>query len=378
MILLETRKISLYHNKEEQMLKKKKLLISLLFIGLAAWAGFIAAASPIKMEKIAVSKLPDNMIIGHMGTVTVDAKGNVFAFTSTGKDCSVIKFSPNLEFICQFGSNGKGPGEFSTVYTGIDNRISIDKDGNVHVTDSNPSRIIVFDNNGNYTKKELMLFKMGFHYVRDPKVLINWKYAALSFNTETRGSEGVLMTIDPPGLKTLYVFNERKIVDEYGNHAMSRYYGGYEHIDSDSEHFVFANASVFRFLVFDKNGKLTVKVEDAKRKENSFSGKEMDKIEGQNKSEESKEWFKKYRGLIRDHKNFIEGIHIAGDRVYVFAVGDTTITGSVPVEIYNLKGRLIKKGTMPDWPAEIWKNYGYFLDRTSEDDPIIIKYRILE
>jgi hypothetical protein len=360
------------------MLKLKTVITPLLFLGLVAVAGFIEAAAPIKMEKVAVSKYPKDMIIGNMGYVTVDAKGNVFAFTTSGKDCSVIKFSQNLDYITQFGRNGRGPAEFSRFGPG--NRISIDEDGNVHVSDSNPTRIIIFDNNGNYTKKEFMFSRLGFLSVGCPRWIGKGKYIAFSYNPKTNGSEGVLVTIDPPGLKSLYAFKEKRIVDEDGVHWVGLYWGGDELIDSDTEHFVFANASVFRFLVFDKNGKLIVKVEDPKRVENSFSNKEMDNLEEENShsSQDGRDWFKRHRSQIRDHKNVIHNVKISGDRVYVFTVEDITITDSFPVEIYNLKGQLIKKGTMPARPDRIWKNYAYFLSRDEEDNPLITKYKILE
>jgi hypothetical protein len=80
---------------------------------------------------------------------------------------------------------------------------------------------------------------------------------------------------------------------------------------------------------------------------------------------------------VKNRKNVIADIKLSGQKIYVFPVReDITVDGKYPVEIYNLKGKIIKKGFVEKRPDKIWKNYAFFKERDEEDNPIILKYKI--
>jgi hypothetical protein len=363
------------------MLKRSIVLILVLFYSFSAYAD--APLTPFKMQKVAASSVPKDIIIANLASITIDPSGNVFAFADCGKECFIIKFSPDLKYIKHFGSKGKGPGQFSTYFTPIDDRISVDQKGNIHVNDENPCRIVIFDNDGNYRKEEIFFSRLGFNSVSSPKVIENGKYVALSYNSEINNREGVVLNIKPPALNVLYSFNEKRITTKEGPTLVGTYYGSKYLYDKDSEHFAFANGQVFKFRVFDKNGQPIVDIEDKKRTTNSFSQSELEEIKKETgNSEEGKALFKTYYDKIKHAKHYIHSIKLDREKIYVFTVGDITIKDKYPVEVYNLKGKLkgtlIKKGTMPNRPDRIWNNFAFFIDRDNEDNPRIVKYRIMD
>jgi outer membrane protein assembly factor BamB len=358
----------------------KKAILSYIYILLAIYPAILTGAvQPLKMERAAVSNTPHDMVIGHLASLSIDPRGNVFAFAKCGKECFIIKFSPTLEYIKHFGGEGKGPAEFTTFLQSIDDRISIDDRGNVYVNDGNPCRIILFDNDGKYLDKEFYFGRLGFKSVNTPMIIAKGKYTAFSYNTERMDLDAVLLTLEPPQVKALYSFDEKRIRTEDGASLGGTYYGVKFIHDMDDKHLVFGSAQSFKFYVFDKNGNLIVKVDDKKRTENSFSPEEIEELKKEMcNSAEGKEIFKRYYKKIIGSKHFIHSIKIDGERIYVFTVENTTVKDKYPVEIYNLKGKLVKKGTMPNRPDKIYKSFVYFLERDSEDNPLIVKYKLLD
>ncbi len=354
---------------------KKNLFQVILFLLLIAFYFIFQGTSaiPIKMEKITASKLPEEMILARLFALAIDSKGNVFTIAVAGKDRCIIKFSPSLDYITHFSRAGLGPSEISSPGT-----LSTDASDNVHISCSNPERIIVFDNNGKYLY-DIPIYKYGFNPVRDAFVIGNKKYASLFYNIETQKSEGILLSIDPPKVRSLYTFTENQIIVDGGASMVGRYYGEKEIIDTDSKHILFGEAQSFKFHVFDTEGRLILKVIDKKRKSDSFSSEEMQEIKKiMSKTPAMQEDYRRYHSKIEDSKHVITNIKLDADRVYVFTVEDIRETTHFPVEIYDLKGHLVKKGTMPFRPDKIWKNYAFYFDRDAEDNPVIIKYKILD
>jgi DNA-binding beta-propeller fold protein YncE len=76
--------------------------------------------------------------------VAWDAAGNIFVSDGYNNK-RVVKFDKNGKFLKDFGSRGKGPGQFEDVHT-----IQVDHQGNVYVGDRANKRLSVFDNDGNY------------------------------------------------------------------------------------------------------------------------------------------------------------------------------------------------------------------------------------
>ncbi len=76
--------------------------------------------------------------------VAWDKDGNIFVSDGYNNK-RVVKFDKNGRFIKDFGSRGKGPGQFEDVHT-----IQVDHAGNVYVGDRSNKRLDVFDNDGNF------------------------------------------------------------------------------------------------------------------------------------------------------------------------------------------------------------------------------------
>jgi hypothetical protein len=76
--------------------------------------------------------------------VAWDADGNIFVSDGYNNK-RVVKFDKNGKFLKDFGSRGKGPGQFEDVHT-----IQVDHQGNVYVGDRSNKRLSVFDNEGTF------------------------------------------------------------------------------------------------------------------------------------------------------------------------------------------------------------------------------------
>jgi sugar lactone lactonase YvrE len=73
-----------------------------------------------------------------------DPQGNMFVSDGYNNK-RVVKIDKNGNFVKQFGSRGRGPGQFEDVHT-----IQVDHQGNVYVGDRSNKRLDVFDNDGNF------------------------------------------------------------------------------------------------------------------------------------------------------------------------------------------------------------------------------------
>ena len=351
----------------------------------------------IKLEKVAVSSLPAELVIPDLKSARVDNKGNVFAFAGrhNGQECFIIKFNENLEYLKHFGSYGKGPGEFSTRVHSPKKRISIDRNGDVYVTDSNPSRLVVFNNDGIY-KKDIpiaKIYKKFFGSIHNIKAVGNGTFIALQFRNNLPTS-ALIFTINPPEIKVRYSFNEKDIRFNYVSY-ITHYYGENCIIDTDSKHIVLVNSQIFKFQIYDRDGNLKLEKGDKNRCMKSFTDREMEYIIKNEftpkvddspfrknylaQLKENRSLYNKILKAIKNSKNVIADIKIASENIYVFTVADDiTVENKYPVEIYNLKGQMVKKGYFRKIPARIWRNYVFFYDRNEKtDDPLILKYKIL-
>lgn len=354
----------------------------------------------LKLEEAAVSKLPDSLIAPDLKSVTVAPDGSVFAFAGKpgGQDCFVVKFDKDLNFLKRIGRSGKGPSEFSTRANGAENRLSVDTDGNLYVFDHNPPRFIIFDNDGNYKKDILMGrdYSKSIGRISRVKAIGRDTFVGLQYRRELPPI-GLLFTIKPPRIKVKYPFvGERIYLLLRGTVQFNRDFCGANCLfDADAEYIVFGDTQIYRFHVYDRDGNLKFEIEDKSRVMGSFSDGEMEEIienhltpkNGYSQIMNSvlaqfnadKSHYRKTVKQIKRSKNIIADILIAGERLYVFPVrGDITVKDKFPVEIYDLRGRMIKKGYFNKRPAKIWKNYVFFYDRDEEDNPLILKYRILD
>jgi hypothetical protein len=77
--------------------------------------------------------------------VAWDKAGNIYITDGIGNNNRVAKFDKDGRFITQFGSTGKGPGQFQGVKA-----IAISAAGDVYVADAGNKRIQVFDGDGKF------------------------------------------------------------------------------------------------------------------------------------------------------------------------------------------------------------------------------------
>lgn len=345
---------------------------------------------PISLKKVAVSALPDDLVPPDLKSVTVDSSGNVFAFAgkSNGQECYIVKFDKNLRFIKRFGRDGKGPSEFTTKFSIVDNRISIDHQGNIYVTDSNPSRFVIFDNDGNY-KSEIAFdrdYLDDFGRVYDKKNAANGVFAGLKYSKNSPPT-GIIFSLKPAKIKASYQFIEKQTPGNY----IDASFGENCFLDCDGGLIVFANSQLYKLRVFDRAGNVKLEIEDKNRKMGKFSKNEMKTIideqftprNGYSKIRNSiltglradKSRFNKLTDHIENNKNVIADVKISGNRIYVFLVPEDIREPKHPVDVYDLSGKLIRKGYFSMKPARIWKDFIFFYHRNEEDDPQILKYR---
>jgi hypothetical protein len=372
----------------------KAILFYSLFLLISGFAQPVDSQF-FELKKVAVSSLPDDLLIPDLKSVTPDSNGNVFAFAgrSNIQGCFIVKFDGNLKFLKQFGRDGKGPGEFTTHLFSTDNRISVDIKGDVFIYDANPSRLVVFDNDGNY-KRDIMVardYSNSIPKLYRIKVVGEGIYVAFQARGELP-PHGLLFTLAPPKILVCYPFTEeRTYFENYSGDS----FGENCFIDTDSRHVVFGNSQIFKFQVYDRAGNLITEVYDKKRAMGRHNDGEMKAIvdgtftpkSGNSEFKNSllaqlnakKSDFQKMLDWIKKHKNVIADIKISGERIYVFPVReDITVMDRHPVEVYKLKGQLLKKGYFRQKPEKVWKNYAFYYDVDDEDNPLILKYEILE
>ena len=376
---------------------KLKMLLSIAIFLLIFLGVYPSDNQFLKLKKVAVSSLPEDLIIPDLKSVSVDSKGSVFAFAGKvhGNECFIIKFDENLKYLKRFGRDGKGPGEFSTRANSPENRLSVDTNGDIYVVDYNPRRLIVFDNEGKY-KSDINVgrdYIKFFGKIHNVKIVGNGIFVALQFRWNLP-TQGLIFTLNPPKLKVEYPFIEKKIYMDWAMTFDIDCCGENCLVATDSQHIVFGNSQIYKFQIYDENGNLKSQLEDKERVMRSFSDIELDYIKKNHLMPQNgysalrnnilaqfnadKSRFNKVVREIKTSKNVIADIKISGGRIYVFPVRkDITIDGKYPVEIYNLKGQMVKKGYLRERPAKIWKNYVFFYDRDEEDDPLILKYKIL-
>jgi len=345
----------------------------------------------VKLEKVAVSSVPDDLLLPDLGSVTIDANGNVFAFAGMPSrgDCFIVKFDPDLKFVKKFGREGKGPGEFTTYLGGIEDRLSVDSDGNIYIRDANPSKLVIYDNQGNYREDIQVARKYSglVGHLYRIKAFGKGRFIGVQWKLDMP-PKAMLFTFAPPKIKIEYTYNSKRIRMD-SRDFIDLYYGENNFLDTDENHFILGESQEYRFRVYDRDGNLKLEVYDKKRGMGHFSGKEMDMIRGtyRPKNETStyyqlynqKSKFNALMDWIEKSKNVIADIRLAGDRVFVFPVSpDITVKERFPVEIYDLKGKLLERACFKKIPLKIWKNFVFYYERDKEDNPILIKYKLLD
>ena len=123
--------------------------------------------------------------------VALDAEGNIYVAQGHGPaEPRVLKFSPQGEFLTQWGARGTGPGEFAVAHS-----IEIDGQGRVYVADRENFRVQIFDAEGNYLEEwkfdamacAIYLHDDGFMYMTTG---FDGEFAKLDMDGNVLGSLG--------------------------------------------------------------------------------------------------------------------------------------------------------------------------------------------
>jgi hypothetical protein len=371
---------------------KRIIFMAIVVVSVTVMSKLVMPADNIpfvQLDEIAVTQIPNDIIIPELGSVVVDAKGNVFGFAGrkNGKECCVIKWDENLRFIKKFSRQGLGPGEISMIGAGARERLSIDpSNGDVVVIDYNPTRLVIFDNNGNHKRDINLLQKnTGFDYCQKFRSLGKGNFAAFKTIDNTKPTECVLFAINPLKEKIIYNFNDTPLyIDKNYGISFSDVYGSRSFIDSDSGYWVIASSQVYKFQVFDNEGNKVSEVFDKNKKIGTFTSSEIEYIKNTKFSpnllaviKQDKHYFNKLFDLIKKNKNPVRDIRIGGHCIYLFLVNDDITTeNKIPTDIYDLKGKILKTVYFKKIPTKIWKQFAYFAEFDDEDNPVVRKYQI--
>jgi sugar lactone lactonase YvrE len=123
------------------MIRKTAMLIFLLMVGLLA-----ACSNPLLVEfvwKTAGDPNPFNAPVG----IAVDPQGNISVMDT--KNSRIQKFDSNGRFILMWGSPGSVEGQFS-IKVPDEGRLAVDTQGNVFVLDVSSYRVQKFDGKGTF------------------------------------------------------------------------------------------------------------------------------------------------------------------------------------------------------------------------------------
>lgn len=346
----------------------------------------------LPVERVAVSKIPDRVTVPNLGSVQVDRDGNVFAYVGkyNYKECFVVKLDKKLRFVTKFGRYGKGPGEFTTDYNSVQNRLMIGTAGKVYLLDRNPKRLVVFDNGGKYIE-DIAMEKRYSHFMRgiyNLRLVTDTIFAGVksTFSMDVKQDKppvGIAFTFPKPKVLFSYPYVEKRIFVKTGSmYTMGikdPSYGDNCFLDTDGRHIVFGNSQIYRFHVYDPGGSLVLEVEKPGFRMSSFTEEELKRV-GQSSARTRKNYPKHYKNLLealKNRKNVIADIKISAGRVYLFEVPrDVTIENQYPLKIFNLKGKVIEQGYVKFLPDKIWQNYLFRIIRNDQDDLIIEKYQL--
>jgi len=130
--------------------------------------------------------------------MAIDAEGNLYV-TDTGNK-RVQKFSPEGEFLGQWGGFGTSPGQFNEPVG-----IAIDSDGNIYVADTWNRRVQKFDASFNFLKAWDIFSWEG-------ETVVNKPYLAV-------GADGRLYISDPEGFRILVYDREGQFVASFGTYG---------------------------------------------------------------------------------------------------------------------------------------------------------------
>ena len=156
-------------------------------------------------------------------------------------------------------------------------------------------------------------------------------------------------------------------------------YGCEYKVAADHEKIIFAETQRLRIYVYNAEGKKVFEIFDPGKKRTDFTQKERDKIGEQFPAIKKRDRaiYNKFLKHFRGMKNVISDVRLAPGKIVVFLVKeDISVDGGYPVVVYDLKGNVVKKGTMAKIPLQFWRDYAYFVDNDTEDNPQIIKYRV--
>jgi hypothetical protein len=317
----------------------------------------------IELKKIASLPTPEDSTGLH--AAVVDSRGNLFAVDYL-RYC-IYKYDPSLKLLKIFGRKGQGPGEISQSFS-----ISIDDKDNVYIFEF-PARLLRFDNGGNYLD-EINLNKKNFGDIGSVKILKENK--AIARCTVRQGSkmrnEVIVFQINPARilsrfpLEDEYIENSGRFLCKINSKVITA--GGM---------CLIASRLIYHFYIIDATGEKILDKINPGIKRIRYSA--LEKAQLKNKYKDSFVKDQEFEKIIdgEEYHDIFNKILFSGDTVYIFAEPmKTKDEEGIPVDVYDLKGELVKKAKFKKIPVLIHKKYAYFVSYDADEFPIISKYEM--
>lgn len=358
------------------MIRAKICVFSLLFTHF-----FLSGAVNVRLSEKTVSQTPPDFISSRFDSIVEDDQGNVFVLSV--RECKILKFDAALRLKTAFGREGKGPGDFQTVYRIANDRISVNSKGEVHLLDYAPARLAVFSNDGQHLR-DVMLHTWDDRLFRNVDYLkvINDRFFICIVQTGKGQKEAIVFSTGPFRVRFRYLVKQFFLEINAGNYYSSgrrtRFYGDNFFFAVGEGRVVVADSQQFEIRIFNAaTDRLSVILDDG-RKMTGFSGPELEKLAEGFKEEgiRASAIVSKLLDALQGKKNVIEDVFLAGDKIVVFPVRENVFADEYPAMIYRDDGRYLKTVVFGAPPVYMRKNHVYYYARDNNDNPSIIRYVI--
>ncbi len=245
---------------------------------------------------------------------------------------------PGFEKIAQFGKRGRGPGEFLSISS-----IML-KDEKIFV--SNFPKISIFSLKGELlnevkgtNRSSLVSFGKGYIDVTYPFTARTSPYIKTAFT---------LYDSNANPLKTIFETKTRKAPQTDTRKANRLCFAGFAKMKTFSDGLVIGSTEQgFYFAIFDLEGNLKceIKKDFKKRRITDVEKKaHMDLLKNSTSAKSWKRCQMLYNYVFPDYYPAYEGFAVQDGRIYVFAFPKNN---SREVQILDLKGKLLKRSSMP-------------------------------
>lgn len=343
----------------------KKLVFSFLFFLMFSFLQHGMELS-LQLEKV-VEVGNNDPILDRIYNIAEDISGNFYIIDR--KMYKVHKFSPEGDLLLSFGQKGEGPGDLKRPF-----RVFVSDNGEILVSDIS-NIISYFDNKGKFLSRH-NVGSMGF--------LLAFTYAGGNTFFAQKYID------DTPSL-VLIDRSPKLINGEILKSFKHNYYQGkgFSINFSDKEFTpklyaahcgklsVAAKGEEYKILIFNSSGKIIRTIlKDIKR--SKMSSKERAHFVNEIRAE--KEYSTAVKtgliNIIPYEKNIIGGVMISDKYILVERIKDdvSDMETPVPVDVYDLNGKLLGVLKMKHFPLLMTKSHIYTKEKDEDENLMAVKY----